>query len=190
MKKTLVISSLLLTTSLMAVDTKYFVGAGAESISAHYKTTTQPSTEIVVDENNYSDIALKLKAGVILNSAHRVSLSHVKFSQNEINPIIILANYDYLIPVPMNNVFRSYFGVHAGRLEINESNTNISDVIYGVQAGIIYDITKHVEFELGVDYTTYNYNKAVKDTLMGTNFDGKVEINNSISIYSGLNYKF
>ena len=55
---------------------------------------------------SFKDTGLLLKAGVILNKTHRVSLSH--FSKDETDATTILGSYDYLIP--MNEQFRLYAG--------------------------------------------------------------------------------
>jgi opacity protein-like surface antigen len=195
MKKILVMTSLfIVTTSMMAVDTKYFIGAGGEYTTLSGSTTfTLPNSTITNEGEEYSKIDLKVKAGVILNNAHRISTAYSKKDDSEISFTTILANYDYLIPVPMNNVFRSYVGMHIGRANLKSESlpqVDISGLAYGLQTGIIYDITKHIEFELGVSYTRYNFNESFNGTEQGIDFVGNLNVEDSISGYSGLNYKF
>ena len=55
---------------------------------------------------------------------------------------------------------------------------------YGAQVGAIYDITKNVEFELGLSYTKFNVDRAEDATWY------KLELDNSTSMFAGINYKF
>ena len=123
--------------------------------------------------------------GVILDKAHRISLSHTKLSKDGTDATTILGNYDYLIP--MNEEFRLYAGLHAGntKVEIEDvEKVSFSGLAYGAQVGAIYDITKNVEFELGLAYTKFNVDREA-DTI----FD-KVELEDSTSMSAGINYKF
>ena len=137
---------------------------------------------------------MKLKAGVILDKTHRISLSHSKFGGTDTDITVILGNYDYLIPI--NNEFRLYTGVHAGNGEYKETNIDIigtakmSGLAYGAQVGAIYDITKNIEFELGLAYTKYNVDKTLDYTVAGVDVTMNIELEDSTSMFAGINYKF
>ena len=188
MKKLVVMASLVAaSTSMMAMDLQYFLGAGAERGSLDWKGSVDiPS--LTYSENisgDMSDTGLKLKAGVILDKTHRISLSHAKFSGSDVDFTLILGNYDYLIP--MNEEFRLYAGLHAGntKVEIEDvEKISFSGLAYGAQVGAIYDITKNVEFELGLSYTKFNVDRAEDATWY------KLELDNSTSMFAGINYKF
>ena len=197
MKKSLILASLVAaSTSMMAMDVQYFLGAGAERANANFKADVNaPSigySETFKEDDN--DTALKLKLGVILDKTHRISLSHSKFGGTDTDLTVILGNYDYLIPI--NNEFRVYTGVHAGNAEYKESNIDIigtakmSGLAYGAQVGAIYDITKNIEFELGLAYTKYNVDKTINWVDTGVDVSGKFEIEDSTSMFAGINYKF
>ena len=197
MKKSLVMASLVVaSTSMMAMDLQYFLGAGAERANANFKADVNaPSigySETFKEDDN--DIALKLKLGVILDKTHRISLSHSKFGGEDTDVTVILGNYDYLIPI--NNEFRLYTGVHAGNAEYKETNIDIigtakmSGLAYGAQVGAIYDITKNIEFELGLAYTKYNVDKTINWVDTGVDVSAKFEIEDSTSMFAGINYKF
>jgi opacity protein-like surface antigen len=197
MKKTIVMASLVAaSTSMMAMDLQYFLGAGAERASANFKSDVNaPSigySETFKEDQN--DTALKLKAGVIMDKTHRISLSHSKFGGQDTDVTVILANYDYLIPI--NNEFRLYAGVHAGNAEYKETNIDIigtakmSGLAYGAQVGAMYDITKNIEFELGLAYTKYNLDKTINWVDTGVDVSGKFKIEDSTSMFAGINYKF
>ena len=73
-----------------------------------------------------------------------------------------MAGYDYLIPV--NNESRVYVGVHLGSTSFkgkkNLDGVDDTGFTYGAQVGYIYDITKNVEFEIGLNYTKHNADKS------------------------------
>lgn len=200
MKKTIVMASLVAaSTSMMAMDLQYFLGAGVERGDADFKSTVNIPSVGYSESESFSDDAtdLKLKLGVILNKTHRISLSHVNYGIEDGGDFrIILGNYDYLIPI--NNEFRLYAGLHAGNAEYKETNTGLADndtvkmsgLAYGAQVGAIYDITKNIEFELGLAYTKYNVEKTINGVDTGVNYNAKLELEDSTSMSAGINYKF
>ena len=198
MKKTLVMASLVAaSTSMMAMDLEYFLGAGAERMNADFKISSQIDSEMN-GSGSMKDTALKLKAGVILDKTHRISISHVKHSEDRLDATSILGNYDYLIP--MNEQFRLYAGLHLGNTKVEvedgfediNDNISFSGLAYGTQIGAIYDITKNIEFELGLSYTKFNVERAESEitTTSGTHSWAKIELEDSTSMFAGINYKF
>ena len=187
MKKTIVMASLVAaSTSMMAMDLQYFLGAGVERGDADFKISASENGNSASESISSDATDLKLKAGVILNKTHRISLSHVNYGIEDGGDFrIILANYDYLIP--LNEDFRFFAGVHLGNANYEEdSDLKMSGLAYGVQVGAIYDITKNVEFELGLAYSKYN----VDTTVEIDSVTAKVELEDSTSMFAGLNYKF
>lgn len=183
MKKQFIIASLLAaSTSMMAMDLQYFLGAGAERVDVDTKTSGADGFN---ENDDFKDTAFKLKTGIILDKTHRISLSYAKFSKDDTDASTILGNYDYLIP--MNEQFRLYAGVHLGNTKVeveDEEKISFSGLAYGAQVGGIYDITKNVEFELGLAYTKYNVDRAEDATWY------KLELEDSTSMFAGINYKF
>lgn len=198
MKKSLVMASLVVaSTSMMAMDLEYFLGAGAERIDANFKSSSIINIE-ANGESSIKDTALLLKGGVILDKTHRISLSHAKFSKDIVDVTNIMGNYDYLIP--MNEQFRLYAGLHLGNTKVEvedgfediNNNISFSGLAYGTQIGAIYDITKNIEFELGLSYTKFNVERAESEitTTSGTYSWAKIELEDSTSMFAGINYKF
>ena len=188
MKKTIVMASLVAaSTSMMAMDLQYFLGAGVERGDFEMKISNAAGRN---ESYNGDATDLKLKAGVILNKTHRISLSHVNYGIEDGGDFrIILGNYDYLIP--LNEDFRFFAGVHLGNANYEEdSDLKMSGLAYGAQVGAIYDITKNIEFELGLAYTKYNVDKSFTGTESGVNYNAKIELEDSTSMYAGINYKF
>ena len=187
-------SLVLASTSMMTMDLQYFLGVGAERVDADVKGTFDYSIDSESGSfsgtESFKDTGLLLKAGVILDKTHRVSLSHRKFSKDETDATTILGSYDYLIP--MNEQFRLYAGAHLGntKVDFNYMDFDMSGLTYGAQVGAIYDITKNVEFELGLAYTKYNVDKTINWVDTGVDVSGKFELEDSTSMFAGINYKF
>lgn len=196
MKKSLVMASLIVaSTSMMAMDLQYFLGAGANRVDNDSKTTVNVPSVGISDSSSdsFKDTGLALKTGVILDKKHRVSIAYSDYSKNDIDATTITGNYDYLIP--MNNEFRLYTGVHLGDTTMKMNDVDLgsikaSGLVYGAQVGAIYDITKNIEFELGLAYSKYNVDKSFSGTISGVDYNGKIELEDSTSMFAGINYKF
>ena len=163
-KKSLAMASLLaLGTSAMAIDVQPFVGAGAGvSFGKTEVTVNTPGYVYLGDESERkSSASLILKGGAILDSSHRLSLSYAPSFHSDANVHNVMAGYDYLIP--LNDKNKLYVGAHAGVSSFKGkdeiSDYSMSGFAYGAQAGYIYDITKNIEFEFGLNYTKHDLDK-------------------------------
>lgn len=194
MKKSLAMASLLaLGTSAMAVDVQPFVGAGA-GISWNKSEATATIGAVSASESDRnSSASLILKGGAILDSSHRLSLSYAPSFHSDANVHNVMAGYDYLIP--LNDKNKLYVGAHAGVSSFKGkdeiSDYSMSGFAYGAQAGYIYDITKNIEFEFGLNYTKHDLDKT--GTMRANNGNPvsvKLEMKDSISTFAGINYKF
>ena len=189
MKKSLILASCLLaSSSVMAMDTQYFAGFNLEKMSLDETASWSDESKTF----NLKDVGLDLKVGVILEKNHRLSLSHAEFSKDFIDLTLISGAYDYLIPI--NNDFKLYTGLHAGNSKVEfRQNDNFSGLFYGAQVGGIYNITKSLEFEVGLSYSKYKVERAGYIT---TEADGsqvewaKEKLDKSTSMFAGINYKF
>ena len=193
-KKSLAMASLLaLGTSAMAIDVQPFVGAGA-GISWNKSEATATIGAVSASESDRnSSASLILKGGAILDSSHRLSLSYAPSFHSDANVHNVMAGYDYLIP--LNDKNKLYVGAHAGVSSFKGkdeiSDYSMSGFAYGAQAGYIYDITKNIEFEFGLNYTKHDLDKT--GTMRANNGNPvsvKLEMKDSISTFAGINYKF
>lgn len=194
-KKSLAMASLLaLGTSAMAIDVQPFVGVGIERTTLDYKASASALGYSYSDDD--SDTALKLKAGAILDKTHRLSVSHAKYSDNGADVRILLLNYDYLFPI--NEKFNLYAGAHAGQAKyeqdvntaIGKIDIDMSGLVYGLQVGALFDITKNIELEAGLAYSKYNVDDTISGTYSGVDYSAKSELEDSTSMFIGINYKF
>ncbi|MFY4805342.1 hypothetical protein ACOTVJ_02975 [Aliarcobacter butzleri] len=131
-------------------------------------------------EETLKDNALELKLGAILNNTYRIYLSGVEYKTDLFKVKMVNGNYEYLIPITNN--FRLFSGIHLGTFKNN--------MVYGVQGGFIYDITKNIEFELGGFYSKYQKEVDIKGEKSGFKFTDTIKIENSESLFAGFNYKF
>jgi opacity protein-like surface antigen len=195
-KKSLAMASLLaLGTSAMAIDVQPYIGAGAGvSFGKTEVTVNTPGYVYLGDESERkSSASLILKGGAILDSSHRLSLSYAPSFHSDANVHNVMAGYDYLIP--LNDKNKLYVGAHAGVSSFKGkdeiSDYSMSGFAYGAQTGYIYDITKNIEFEFGLNYTKHDLDKT--GTMRANNGNPvsvKLEMKDSISTFAGINYKF
>ena len=94
----------------------------------------------------------------------------------------------------MNNEYRLYTGLHLGNTSMKMNDVDLglkaSGLVYGAQVGAIYDITKNIEFELGLAYSKYNVDYSTSVTVGRVSYDYRVELEDSTSMFAGINYKF
>ena len=198
MKKSLAIASLLaLGTSAMAVDVQPYVGAGLgaswNKVEGKYDISGPVVNESGKESERESSLLVGIKGGVILDNSHRLSLNYNPAFHSDATVHNILASYDYLIP--LNDKNKLYVGAHAGVSSFKGkdeiSDYSMSGFAYGAQAGYIYDITKNIEFEFGLNYTKHDLDKT--GTMRANNGNPvsvKLEMKDSISTFAGINYKF
>ena len=194
MKKSLVMASLLaLGTSAMAIDVQPFVGAGAGVSWNKSEATATIGAVSASESDRNSSASLILKGGAILDGSHRLSLNYAPSFHSDANVHNVMAGYDYLIP--LNDKNKLYVGAHAGvssfKGKDDADGFDMSGFAYGVQTGYIYDITKNIEFEFGLNYTKHDLDKT--GTMRANNGNPvsvKLEMKDSISTFAGINYKF
>ena len=194
MKKSLAMASLLaLGTSAMAIDVQPFVGAGAGVSWNKSEATATIGAVSASESDRNSSASLILKGGAILDGSHRLSLNYAPSFHSDANVHNVMAGYDYLIP--LNDKNKLYVGAHAGVSSFKGkdeiSDYSMSGFAYGAQAGYIYDITKNIEFEFGLNYTKHDLDKT--GTMRANNGNPvsvKLEMKDSISTFAGINYKF
>ncbi|MEM5558355.1 hypothetical protein AAHK07_07500 [Aliarcobacter cryaerophilus] len=173
---------------MFALEIDYFAGINLKKTQAkisHDIDVNIPTPFGTIVKNiNYDetikDKAPELKIGLILNNIFRVYLSAVDYKTELFKIKIITGNYEYLIPITDN--FRFFAGTHLGVFKNN--------MIYGAQAGTIFDITKNIELEIGGLYSKYKKDVEINGYKNGFVYRDNIQIKNSNSIYTGFNFKF
>ena len=192
-KKSLAMASLLaLGTSAMAIDVQPFVGAGAGVSWNKSEATATIGAVSASESDRNSSASLILKGGAILDGSHRLSLNYAPSFHSDANVHNVMAGYDYLIP--LNDKNKLYVGAHAGVSSFKGkdeiSDYSMSGFAYGAQAGYIYDITKNIEFEFGLNYTRHDVEKTYSYRNGSDWGNVKAELDYSIGTMVGINYKF
>lgn len=205
MKKSLTLAAVLLSTTLFAVDTQWFIGAGISSADIDAKlnkngTITIGGVAYTAGSSDQSDRdnALELKAGAILDKKHRLSVDYAKYepSKGSINTKLTNAtfNYDYLLD-PVNQ-FTFFAGMHGGINKFEAIGYDDQAFTYGVQGGVLYPLVSGFELEAAVSYSKLGA-KPSTPTLNGTysgiifsNASASLEANDMTAFHFGINYKF
>ena len=210
MKKSLIVAGILLAGStLVAGDTKPFIGVDISNAEADY--TNKINGTITYDGDSLSnlsvdgtakDTAIGFKAGATLDNKHRVYLSYGKYSDDDGKLTNTLLNYDYLFKSD-NAKITPFIGVHAGQSKIevdldDDYTISKTGTAYGLQGGLIYHATTNVDLEIGVSYTMIDA-EAKSATVNASLYNGDLtltnvqittEVENASRAFVGLNYKF
>ncbi|RBQ29817.1 hypothetical protein CRU91_02480 [Aliarcobacter vitoriensis] len=178
----------MLSSLLEALDIDYFTGINLKKTQAKISHNldiyipTQFGTIVQNEQKDQSiqDTSPELKIGVILNNQFRVYLSAIEYKTELFKLKLVTGNYEYLIPI--NDNFRFFTGFHLGTFKDN--------MVYGLQIGSIYDITKNIEFEIGGVYSKYRKDVKIEGEKFGYSYSNRIKVKNSSSIYTGFNFKF
>ena len=150
--------------------------------------------------NKKSGNAQTLKIGYPIDSNSRVMAFYQNMSADNAKGSTYGIGYDYLIG---DNEIKPFVGVFAGRntLKISSqdgrTDSDISGMGYGAQAGVNYTYTKNVSFEAGYRYMKLNSEQTVtysgpEVTYLG--YDGTltrtVKVDKITNLFVGVNYKF
>lgn len=197
--------ALLMSSSLLAMDTQWFIGAGISSADVDAQlnqtgTITIGGVAYTAGSSDQSDRdnALELKTGVILDKKHRLSIDYAKYepSKGSISTKLTNAtfNYDYLLD-PINQ-FTFFAGAHGGINTFEVIGYDDKAFTYGAQAGVLYPLVSGFEFEATISYSKLGA-KPTTPTLNGTysgitfsNASASLEANDMTAFHFGINYKF
>lgn len=203
--KKMVYGVLLVSSSLLAMDTQWFIGAGVAYADINTKLNTTGSITVggttytgSTSDQSDKDAALELKAGAIVGKHHRLSVNYAEYepSKGAITATLMNVgmNYDYLLD-PINR-FTFFGGVHGGMNKFEALGYEDSAMTYGLQAGVIYPLVGNFELEAGVSYSKLN-SKPTTPTLNGTysgvvfnNASASLEAKDMTTMHVGLNYRF
>lgn len=207
MKKRILATAFMLAgTLLMASDTKMFIGADVTRAQVDFDYGFRGSATVNgVSVTNGSvskdemDTSYGLKAGVIMNKNYRLYAYYTKLEPEtdglETKLKIITLNYEYLIDTGYEGLM-PYVGAHIGQSDFELLGYDDQGLMYGVQAGVLYDITDNIALEVGVSYSMMD---AEPHTAALTQTQGNIqlsnaslfaELDNMSRAYLGVNVKF
>ena len=205
MKKSLVLAGLLLTSStVMATETQWFVGLGISKMDTSVKESvtgsvavngTNIATAAASASTDIDDTALGIKAGVIVDAKHRVSIENSKYDfdySSEARKTTL--SYDYIIDI--DSEVRPFIGAHVGHLKVQAYNlVEDSGMLYGAQVGVLYDITKNIELEAGVSASATSVAPSISgavynDGTVAVSGTYKMDVSTIVTMGASINYKF
>ena len=155
---------------LMAEDIA-FVGA---EIKYHGLDAQEPATRKNIDNGS---AAFGIKVGA-QNDMFRVALMYDLIPDTDelggnISQYMILGSIDYFFPIN-NPTFHPYLGGAIGYSEYEFEKESESDFVYGLQTGVAYTLSRHVDFDIYARYLWPNHDL----------------VDSYLQAGIGLNYKF
>ena len=189
MKKSLIIAGILLVGSTLFAGDGYYVGFDIGNskgkISVHQSALFYNYDRTVMDDAG----SQTFKFGKYIDSNSRVSVFYQHINVDEGTGGTYGVGYDYLHGA---DKLKPFIGIFAGNgfLEFDNSEFEMDGMIYGVQAGLNYEITSNTSFEAGYRFSKTSMEYSKHDTFFGSDYSYKAEIDEIKNWYFGLNYKF
>ncbi len=191
MKKSLALASLILvSSSAMAIDTKYFVGVGAGQGNWDLKGTVKRDSDgAIITETIDDDVDfVSIQGGVIIDDTHKIGVDYSKHDTEADSSMYSFSiGYDYRIIID-NSDWKPFVGISYTKNEYKETLTNDAEItwrdstaelstdIWAVRLGLDYDINENLfvtaSYELavlvsgsettGVIYLAENYTMTIE----------------------------
>ena len=185
MKRSLIIVSLLLTLSTIAIAKNNSRFIGIDSV----KYTNSINGSATINGTTYSGssdtfISPNIKLGIETKSSRKYVSYSLLYKKNNILYESYNLNYDKFLK--RIEGLTPYIGVHIGMGKLDIDGTSDSSIEYGIQCGMINQYEKMVSAEIGFKY------KKGTASLNGTNSSSSetIEVNNARALYIGINRKF
>ncbi len=197
MKKNIVVASLLLVGSSVfaaEIGNNWFVGGefGAQNMKIKSTATILGVTDSEKDTMKATYEAIKIgknfEFGRVYGSLGRQN------EKDEFTSYTLGLGYDYLFK--NKSEFTPFLGINASYTKGKVDDVTAAAISldkpkgfnYGVEAGILYAMTKNVELEAGIRYMVSNVDDTFSSTAPAISV--KLEGENITQYYIGLNYKF
>ena len=198
MKKSLIVASLLLVGSSVLVaaemDNSWFVGGefGAQKIKVKATTTILGVTDTAKDtiDATYEGI----KVGKYFEYGRVYGTLSKQNEKDDLSSVSLGLGYDYMFK--NKSEFTPFLGLNASYTKAKVDDADVAllgmdkpkGFNYGIEAGVVYAVTKNVELELGARYMISNVED--KFNSVAPAVSAKLESESSTQYYLGLNYKF
>lgn len=199
MKKSLVLATLLVATSVMATEAKnnWFAGIGIGSTNAEYTIST-----VSTDDSSGSQT---IAVGKYLGEAGRMHLNYTMYNEEAgVDVSSYGVGYDYLFY--NNSKFTPFIGLSVGNfnyeasglqaamtsagLTASKDKLDMSGIYYGAQLGGLYEITKSFDIEFGLRLLQTTGDDSVAITSGATTVNITAEVDAATQWYIGANYNF
>lgn len=191
--KKIIFASLVASSALLAGD--WYVGANVGSsnmkadISAAIKTTGVTGSADYSDDYSETKGGFGIKAGYEMADAHRFEIEYLKIASNT-----SYAGVGYVYKHSFGDI-KPFVGIGIGISSHKEDDVpgmdafDQSSTSYGLKGGLIYEIAKKHEIELGYSYTMVG-NMKQDYTVGGQNIEVKMENMKVGRVSIGYNYRF
>lgn len=204
MKKSLIVASLLLVGSSALVaadmDNSWFVGGefGAQKMK-FTDTATATLAGVTASESETSKLNATyeaLKVGKYFEYGRVYGSLGKQNEKDDFSSYSLGLGYDYMFKNKSD--FTPFLGVNASytKGKIDDADLalmgmdKLKGFNYGIEAGIVYAATKNIELEIGARYMKSNVDSSFSISDGVNSFNAKIEGDNIIQYYLGLNYKF
>lgn len=205
MKKSLIVASLLFvgSSALVAADinNSWFVGGEFGGMNIEQKATVTATLGGVSASESLSDTTKTtyeaLKIGKYFEYGRVYGTLSKQNEKDDFSSYSLGLGYDYLFKNKSD--FTPFIGLNAS---YTKAKVDLPDELssldkpkgfnYGLEAGLIYNMSKNLELEMGIRYMKSNIDDSSSDsvTYAPVNVSVKLEAENITQYYVGLNYKF
>lgn len=196
--KKIVLSALLATTCIFAVDVEPYIGLniGFANTELDVQATNLTNSKSASASVRSHELAFGISGGAILNNNHRVSLNYTnssgEFESNgaeiEGDLDLFLVNYDYLFTLgKATPSLHPYIGINVGYADVEGLD---SDIAYGINLGLIQNINETVSFELGYKFTYLDASSTETGSILGNPVSATAEVESAHNVFVAVNYKF
>lgn len=179
--------------TITTLSTLLFINANAQEhnyIGLDIGNTTARSTvtSIGLGINESSDDdggSQTLKVGHYFNDNHRAAVFYHNINADDAKFGMLCLGYDYLIGEdslkPFAGVLLGY-----GRYDLDNYDFNIDGAMYGVQAGLNYEINSYFSLEAGYRFLKSTMNETYRES----GYDADFKVDDFRNWFVGFNYNF
>ena len=184
--KKIVIGTIIITSMLImqvSAQERNYIGLDLGNTTAEATIT---STGLGINESEDDDGGSQtLKFGHYYNDQNRAYLFFHNINAEDADFNMLGIGYDYLMG---ENDLKPFVGVMLGygRYDLNDYNFEIDGAVYGVQAGVNYEINKNFSLDAGYRFLKSTLNETYRDGASDADF----AIDDFRNWYIGLNYSF
>ncbi|MEH6453741.1 MAG: outer membrane beta-barrel protein [Psychromonas sp.] len=182
-KLPLVLAVSLCSQSVLAAD--LFIGA---TLGNQWSNTEISLTEMGSNSESSSNMNAGIRAGAIVNDTHRFTGSYTRSEAvdkdfADIRSHLILASYDYLVPLTDDGKVKWFAGVSAGAAAAKSDLLgNEMTAVLGAQTGVQYNFDNNISVELGYRY--------LNQDIEAKSAEGSYKLDHTQQLYVGADYRF
>lgn len=164
-----------------------FVGVGIGNSKLSYDYDDEFFNESGSDSE--SDIAFYLRGGKFLRNDVRAYIDLTKVGYDGLDQLSVTASVDKLFPVAEQ--VNLYVGGSLGYVSLDlEEASKESGILYGVQAGALFNANKNIDIDFGLSYLLSTAEFKESEEFMGSTYTTKIEFKDLMTFKVGVNYRF